>query len=214
MFNKTIVDIIEDQQQNLWFVDYYDQTIGRYNGNSWRVFNKQNAPFSYETISPLAFDKNNKLYLCQFNSGIRTFNGYHWDSAKVINSYVDTYVRKIYIDKNDNIWFSGNGITVYNPNGIVLSNQGTQSQHNLQKQIAEVYPNPATDELNVRTTGKAGVMKIVLYNMQGQAVLKREFINSNKGIITLNTGKITPGIYVLYIETGSGVQNSKVIIGR
>ena len=214
MFNKTINEIVEDKQHNLWFFAVNDPSIGRYTGSAWNVYNDMNAPLSYESISGFDFDKNNSLYVCQQNSDIRVFNGAHWDSALVINSNLDSYIKNVFVDNNNNIWFTGNGVTIYNPDGIVLSNQSPQHQHKLQKQIAEVFPNPSTGKLNIKPQGNSGVKEMVLYNIQGKIILQRDFIKPNKGIITLNIGEITPGIYVLYIKTDSGIQNSKVIISR
>ena len=69
----------------------------------------------------------------------------------------------------------------------------------------KVYPNPATDILNITLSEKFILEKITIYNSLGQ-ILKA----SNDKII--NVGNLSPGIYFVEVTTDHGKDVRKIII--
>lgn len=76
-----------------------------------------------------------------------------------------------------------------------------------------VYPNPATNVLNVALRGKTAQFEYVLLNYQGQAVYSKsigQFAGSE--IEKINLSAFAKGIYYLRINSGSLVEIHKVVI--
>lgn len=211
MFNKTIIDIVEDKNHDLWFVDPYDPCIGRFTGNAWNVYNVNNAPLSYYDISDFEFDSNNKLYLCQSNSEIRTFSGQYWDSAQVINAHLDRYVEKIFIDKNDNVFFSGNAVTVYNPNGIVLSYNEFASTTHKQSEL-KVFPNPVSDWMSFKDIYFDKTRTFSIYDMTGKLIMSKKLKPSVQKITKISGLNLKDGIYFVGINSDGKQKFGKIVI--
>ena len=76
-------------------------------------------------------------------------------------------------------------------------------------QVASVFPNPASDELVIH----AGipVEDVILYNNQGQAVLKT---TANTTKLILDVHRLPAGFYILWIETNQELLIKKVLIRK
>lgn len=64
-----------------------------------------------------------------------------------------------------------------------------------------LYPNPAHGYFNIRSNESIAVYKVVLYNLSGIKMQETIFNNNST---TVCTAKLTPGLYLVHIETGSG----------
>ncbi len=73
---------------------------------------------------------------------------------------------------------------------------------------ASLYPNPATDRVNVTST--QAMERITVLNYVGQVVFTQQ-LNGDKGV-TLNTASYESGVYVVRIDTQDGVVTKRVII--
>ncbi|MDG2463444.1 MAG: T9SS type A sorting domain-containing protein, partial [Crocinitomicaceae bacterium] len=74
--------------------------------------------------------------------------------------------------------------------------------------IASVYPNPASDALNI-SIDKGQLSKIELYSMTGQ-LLFREDLNSKT--YALNIGSYSPGVYLVRVfNQNNDILNTKVL---
>lgn len=72
-----------------------------------------------------------------------------------------------------------------------------------------VFPNPATNVLNV--TASSNISLVEVYNMMGQKVASFDANDTNTQI---NASALTNGIYMLRINTENGTVNQKVTIAR
>jgi len=73
----------------------------------------------------------------------------------------------------------------------------------------EVYPNPASDHVNVIINGAKEVeTMILLYNQSGQKIVEAQ-INQD---LRLDTSKLSPGIYLLVLQNNSNRENHKLVI--
>lgn len=65
-----------------------------------------------------------------------------------------------------------------------------------------VYPNPASDELNVLFNEAAGIKNIAIYNLIGKPVMVYKVSDNNSA--KLNIGSIPSGVYFLRLFDGQG----------
>ena len=78
-----------------------------------------------------------------------------------------------------------------------------------------VYPNPATDVLNVKyTLQQSAPVKLVLYDITGRDILNTDPVNKSDGNIALNTTGVPAGIYFLKLESGNNKVVRKVAIEK
>jgi len=73
-----------------------------------------------------------------------------------------------------------------------------------------LYPNPATDQVNI--TSSTAISKITVVNYVGQVVYTNEVNDVTS--LTLNTASYDNGIYVVKLDTESGVVTKRVTIAK
>jgi len=74
-----------------------------------------------------------------------------------------------------------------------------------------VYPNPATDNVNVALKETFGKQVLVNITSLSGAMVKQ--LNAeNNGLLTLNTSDITAGVYMITVSSGSNVFTQKLIV--
>lgn len=94
--------------------------------------------------------------------------------------------------------------------GLAVNTQDLQLED-----YVEVYPNPATDYLNISLALiQQSDVGIVIYDYSGKVVKSGHFDNVDNETIHLNTSGLTPGLYICRIQTGSGMVTRKVVISR
>ncbi len=80
--------------------------------------------------------------------------------------------------------------------------------------IIAVWPNPFLEVINIDTYFKeAGKVKVRLLNESGSLIEDKNVIG-HKGVNTLNfepLKKLSPGVYILQIQTSEGVSQQKLI---
>lgn len=75
-----------------------------------------------------------------------------------------------------------------------------------------IFPNPATDQLNVRTTSVIpSAVTLELYSKTGQLV-KQQVFGENSNQFQLNVSDLPDGVYVLKTNTGLQVHEQRVVI--
>jgi hypothetical protein len=112
---------------------------------------------------------------------------------------------------NDN-WASG--WTNFDPNSTDYSTplQGIRNSENTIN--ANIYPNPANDEFNVRVDINAvSDVKISLIDLTGKLVISSVTKEvSGLNTITINTSTLASGIYFVEVETNEGIATQKINI--
>lgn len=111
----------------------------------------------------------------------------------------DIYNGKIHIRSND----PAND----HATKTVLMNVVVGVNENGQKEVVSVYPNPASDYLQIGSTGEITNVRII--NTIGQVVY-----NQNVGLnkVRVSTDMLPNGVYFVNIETVNGITTQKVII--
>ena len=73
--------------------------------------------------------------------------------------------------------------------------------------MINVYPNPAKDILNVNVSNDR-IRNLLIYDLAGQAVYN---LSDLHGQSQINIGHLSNGIYLLKVETDSGISIAKFI---
>ena len=85
----------------------------------------------------------------------------------------------------------------------------------VEKVDMNVYPNPASNNVNVVLTGVKGQTMITVHDMSGKAVSSmRVNIDDNDQIINLPVDNYSQGIYFIKVVNGNAVMTKKLIIAR
>lgn len=75
-----------------------------------------------------------------------------------------------------------------------------------------VYPNPAKETVNIEISEKSANIKIELFSIDGKKVLSQEYRNQAKYSGSINVSNLSPGIYMLRINTGTNIYFKKLTI--
>ena len=78
--------------------------------------------------------------------------------------------------------------------------------HEIVNVNASVYPNPVEGDLTVKAEG---LQRVVLFNQLGQQVASFE---AKQSTLTIATGNLPQGIYLVHVVTNAGVVNQNVIV--
>jgi hypothetical protein len=177
---------------------------------------------SWDTLDFMYFDSTYRLCLVE----IRPLNGYiasidrkyyevAGDSYSIINGQ---YIyRGFWINRFDSVEV----IPESRNNGCTFSRRvfefrlniymGWQDFTGLEELIANgvlsIYPNPFSNSITIRNTSDVQFNEAVLYNMQGEVILKE---NLNNELTSINTSHLAQGIYYLCLN-GNKTQYAKPI---
>jgi hypothetical protein len=72
----------------------------------------------------------------------------------------------------------------------------------------KIYPNPATDMLNI--SSENAINKVTIYNVVGQVVMDQTYLNNNH--IQLNVSSLKPGLYLIKVGEGKDAIMGKFLI--
>ena len=103
-----------------------------------------------------------------------------------------------------------NGLTSFSDFAIgIASSEISLSKPEFQKQQLTIYPNPASEQVNLS-------FKTILYNVNvkiisttGQTVYEKSNLSGDN--LSLNVSDLTKGVYIIQISDGNSVTNSKFI---
>ncbi len=74
------------------------------------------------------------------------------------------------------------------------------------KAQVKVYPNPVVDVLNIEADSKVSTVQV--FDLTGK-VVSSHALNAVKNQVNLS--KLTPGVYVVNIQTEKGIQSVKIV---
>ena len=83
---------------------------------------------------------------------------------------------------------------------------GSLAVSNVNKSQVKVYPNPVVDVLNIEADSK--VSSVQVFDLTGK-VVSSHALNAVKNQVNLS--KLTPGVYVVNIQTEKGIQSVKIV---
>ncbi|MBL4592746.1 MAG: T9SS type A sorting domain-containing protein [Flavobacteriales bacterium] len=127
--------------------------------------------------------------------------GSSWTDYDVNDGLVGPVIRKIWIDKQDNVWTgTSSGVsklsfpTSVNP--IAFTSNGFN-----------IYPNPASDVLNIAINNNENYQNIEMYNAAMQLV-KQVSLNSSQQTVKVSLSNLDRGMY--FVKYGNQVK--KVVV--
>ncbi len=91
------------------------------------------------------------------------------------------------------------------------------NQVNIEQAEVNVYPNPARDYVKISfTANEAAKVSLALYNLVGQKIeiSANEQYNAGNNEITVNTQRLTEGMYVYVLKVGKNLYKGKLNIAK
>ena len=76
--------------------------------------------------------------------------------------------------------------------------------------IVNVYPNPATEVINIEAEG---LQRVEVYTVEGRLVMDREYNNVN-GSVAISTDELEAGVYGIRVSTANGKRAAKVVVNK
>ena len=87
------------------------------------------------------------------------------------------------------------------------------SIEDIENNILSVYPNPATDFVNIALPSTAQDYHIALFNLNGQQIMSNE-ITGNESVYTLNVKNLATGMYLISVFNKENAYTGKIIIQK
>lgn len=136
----------------------------------------------------------------------------HWETV-TIDNLSETHLVSNFMFKFEFESDGGNNFYIddINIQGPVVS---SIEEKDISDQIS-VFPNPATDEVNLMISGEQGYrFDLVLLNTLGQPVMSKgqQVFNGGTDQYTLNTANLSAGVYFMSIETSTGERAVKRLL--
>jgi hypothetical protein len=92
-------------------------------------------------------------------------------------------------------------------------NIGTASIETLTETSFNVYPNPATDLVNISFEGQNTDYSISLMDIQGRVISSREMANvSGEQVVSFSTENVAKGSYIVTVSTNGATTTKNVVI--
>jgi hypothetical protein len=80
---------------------------------------------------------------------------------------------------------------------------------------AEIAPNPASTEINIRVTQKTfGTFDVTIYNANGQLVYQQRFEDYPSWIVTIPTTSFQSGTYFARVSTAQESVTQRLVVVR
>ena len=94
-----------DHHNRLWLAT--NKGVYRRDGQTWTAFNKDNSGLSFNNVTCLAFDSNDRVWCGTFGGGLFLFDGSKWTEYTTKNSQLPSdYVGFVAVDNDDVLWLN------------------------------------------------------------------------------------------------------------
>ncbi len=164
-----------------------------------------------EFDAPVLFNNNDKYLVCAQVLSDSTFMGV--DAAVDYTFNQSNYLLPIMVSEVDN---SFNQVafgpeTIFSL-GMKVFNASEVSVEKIDKLIANAYPNPTDDKLNIRLNAEGNV-NIVITDMTGK-IVSNSTVALNNGSTQMNIGNFETGMYIVNITTENGTSTKVNIVKK
>lgn len=211
--NNVVVEQEPAERWQLLFTRYYDYNIPYYvtgvlsnsgvkiqqvNGVSQTDFEDYQDEMFNDTISEIGSDWKS-FSMASFTYEVDPEVVYFVQDTEA----ADNSIWKLYFTG-----FSGSATGTYS---FVKKKLGTTGVNSISERNLTVYPNPASQEINV-IHDFSGATEITIYNISGQPVFKSQsFENTGLNKNTVNIESLPTGLYSLLIRSGNDVKTVKFL---
>lgn len=153
-------------------------------------------------ISDISFDADNHLYVSS-QYGILYFDGIEFKEINDFNSNLPPgEIQQTVIDKFGNIW-SWFYDWLARKTSVAECKSCAASITGIGKPVVsggcDIFPNPATNQINVSTTTFKGNVSVTIFNIYGESVKKKDLQLGNSQRISMDVTELPPGIYELVL---------------
>tara|TARA_B110000240_G_scaffold77570_1_gene88473 strand:- start:1909 stop:2304 length:396 start_codon:yes stop_codon:yes gene_type:complete len=107
-------------------------------------------------------------------------------------------------DKNKELYILDNLGSIYKIEGSILSTTDFNTN------TISIYPNPASDNLNIKSTNNNLIKSISIYDLKGSTVLTKDNIGISENNISINS--LLSGIYMVNVISVKGISIIKKLI--
>ncbi|MGE5432093.1 MAG: two-component regulator propeller domain-containing protein [Syntrophomonadaceae bacterium] len=216
-----IYSLAVDQKDNIWFLsyshrEYYNGYLMKFDGQN---FSKPEIPGlrAQEYMSSVAVDEKGVIWAGHGYEGIFKYDGSNWTQLNSSNSVIRAgVIYKITIDKYGNKWINyGNGVFVYNENGIVSEVKGETVSAPKEFSLTQNYPNPFNPTTNISySIHEAQNVKLTVYDMLGKevSILVNEYKSAGTYRVNFNASHLPSGVYIYTIQAGEFRESKKLVL--
>lgn len=107
-------------------------------------------------------------------------------------------------DRYKELYVLDNLGSIYKIEGGVLSNSDFNSTN------VSIYPNPASDSLNIKSSNNAIIKSVIIFDLKGSTVLTKDNLNISEKMISINS--LQSGIYMVKVTSEKGSTIIKKLI--
>ena len=135
------------------------------------------------------------------------YNGWSIDDFEIID--LKDYTGQACATANGQDPVCANGLTIVESNGVVAINKTNPDDFGM-----EVFPNPATDLVNISITAEASEnATLTIIGLDGNRLRSEsKFVNQGKDIMQLNVADLAKGVYFIQLKGESNVSIKKLVI--
>ena len=201
--DTNITSIAVDHLGNKWVGTFFGASVFN-NSNIWVNDYTQLDGLYGDYVRDIKEDQNGNMWFgifvdYLFDGAITKFDGTNWTSYGVPQGLVDVQVKKLAIDQQNKIWIAtGSGVSKFEDITSIAKNE-TQISVN-------IFPNPASDFINVQILNNISDNKIEIINSIGQSIKEIKISSNQNYLISLE--EFSEGIY--FIKSGSEVSKFTV----
>jgi hypothetical protein len=73
----------------------------------------------------------------------------------------------------------------------------------------QLYPNPASGEVNIQLAGNQGKVEMTIYTLEGKPVKTSTLTDD---VTTLNINSLQPGVYLIRFRSEAGVVTERLVV--
>ncbi|MDQ3072109.1 MAG: T9SS type A sorting domain-containing protein [Bacteroidota bacterium] len=96
---------------------------------------------------------------------------------------------------------------------VSFSNSSASIETLLPQPVLNIYPNPASDVINIDGTG-SGIISVTITDLSGRIVFSQNGGGLTSDTVSIGTSAFTNGMYIIEVVTVQGVQSGKVLISQ
>jgi hypothetical protein len=214
-----------DSLNNKWFATG-DKGVLKFDDITWVVFDTMNSNIPFQDVRTIEADKEENIWISSLNysiwqgGGVSVYKNNTWTNYTKQNSpLTEDWVNYIECDDSMNIWIATNygGITVYNENGIVLSNESYWDFAEVPTGylLLQNYPNPFNPVTTIKfNIPEAGNVSLRIYDILGREIktLVDEFKNPGNYKVDFNASSLASGVYIYRLQAGNYFSSKKMVL--
>ena len=180
--------------------------MDRFDGTNWTHFDHLNSGFSGGDIYDIFVDENDKVWVAT-NYGLSVFDGVEWTTLTKDNSILEhNFITQVAGDTEGNVWIGTvfDGIYKYSPT------QNASIKDNMNSTELSIYPNPFSEMTTIDFVNPGNIIELKVYDLSGKCLLHDE--TTGDQFIVRKDQLGAPGLYLVSIQTGSGIVSGKIIV--